>query len=105
MDVHALGRVSDVEVEINVDVEFTRKLKNPSKLPGVIGIVSRRATEDRRAALERFDQKFISTGIIGEAFLREYADLDIYRPLELFGERLHALKPAQADSGINLNLR
>ena len=50
MDVHCLGRVADVEVDIDTDVKLASELEDPPDLTGVVGVVSRRAPDDSGAA-------------------------------------------------------
>src|ERR1700752_913715 len=38
MDVHCLGRVADIEVDVNVDIEFASELEDPPDLTGMVGV-------------------------------------------------------------------
>src|ERR1700737_5281964 len=49
IDVHVVGRGADVEMYIDVNIEFSRELKNALDLARFAGIVTRRATEHPRA--------------------------------------------------------
>src|SRR5882724_2493412 len=70
----------------------------------MIGVVTGRAADDLRAALQAFDQESLGSWIVGEPFLGEDADLEIDRPAVVIDDRLYGLEPAHAYSGINLNL-
>jgi hypothetical protein len=104
MDVHCLGRVADIEVDIDVDVEFAGELKDPPDLTGMVGVVSRRAADNSGAAFQRFGQQLLGAGIIGQPVLRKNADFDVDGPPIIGSQRLHSLKSAQPDSGIDLDL-
>ena len=64
-----------------------------------------RGADHRAAALERRDHQLVGAGIVEQALLREDADLDVDRPLVFVDQRQHAFEPAQADAGIDLELR
>src|SRR5262249_44453744 len=57
------------------------------------------------AALQAFDHQLIRTRIADQPFLRKHADLDVDRPFVVGDQRLHAVEPAHADAGIDLDLR
>ena len=105
VDVHCLGRVADIEVNIDVDVEFASELKDPPDLTGVVSVVSRRAPDSSSAAFQRFDQQFVGAGIIGQPVLRKDADFDVDGPPVRGNKRLHSFKSAQPDGGVDLDLR
>ena len=64
-----------------------------------------RGADHRSAAPERLDHQLVGAGIVEQALLREDADLEVDRPLVLLDQRPHAFQPAQADAGIDLELR
>ena len=80
-------------MHVDVDVELARQLEDALDLAGAVGVVARRAADHLGAALQRLDQQFVGAGIVGQAFLREHADLDVDRPLVVGDQRLHASKP------------
>src|SRR5262249_2845575 len=90
---------------VDVDVELARQLEDAVDLPGLVGVVARRAADHPGAALEPLDQERIGAGIADQAFLGKDADLDVDRPAIVGDQRLHALEAAHADAGIDLDLR
>ena len=79
--------------------------KMRSDLAGLVGVVARRGADHLGAALQALDQQLVGAGIVGQAFLRKDADLDVDRPSVVGDQRLHALEAAHADAGIDLDLR
>ena len=73
--------------------------------PGGSAVDIRRATDGAAAALERLDHQFVGAGIVEQTFLREHADLQVDRPGIFLDQRQHAFEPAQADAGIDLEMR
>src|SRR5215471_2076684 len=104
MDVHRLGRVADIEVDINIDVEFTREFKDSPDLAGMVGVISWRAADRLGPALQRLDQQLIGPRVIGKPVLGKGADLDIDCPFIVCNYGLYALESAQADSGVDFDL-
>jgi len=80
MDVHRLGRAADIEMQVDVDVVFTREFEYAANLAGGVSVVARGATDHVGPAFQRLDQQLVSAGIIGEAVLRKDAVLDVDRP-------------------------
>ena len=105
VDVHRVGRIADVEVDIEIDVEFAREREDAPDLPRLVSVVTRRAAEHPCAAPQAFDQQFIRAGKADQPFLREHADLDLDRPLVVCDQRLDGFEAAHADGRINLDLR
>jgi len=62
VDEHSLGRVADIEVQVDVDIVFAGKFEYPADLAGGIGVVSWRAADHLGPAFERLDQELVSTG-------------------------------------------
>ncbi len=56
MDQHALGAVADIEVKIEIDIEFAGQGEDALDLGCGIAVVARRPAEHRRALLQRGDQ-------------------------------------------------
>src|SRR6516164_7998023 len=88
MNVHFLGRVAHIEVDIDVDVKFASELKYPPDLTGMVGVVSRRAADNSGPAFQRFDKQLLGAGIIGQAVLRKNADFDVDGPPVIGNQRL-----------------
>ena len=105
MDVHRVRRVADVEMDVEVDVEFARQFEDAPDLPRLVGVVARRAAEHLCAAPQTFDQQLLRAGKADQPFLRKHADLDLDRPFVIGDQRLHALEAAHPDAGIDLDLR
>ena len=104
VDEHAVGRGAHVEVDVDVGVVLAREFEYTVDLRGAVGVVARRAAEHAGAALEALDQQFVRARVVGEAFLREHAHLDIDRPLVVAGERLDGLEAAHADARVDFDL-
>src|SRR5438270_3184244 len=49
MNVHCLGRVADIEVDIDINVELAGELEDSADLTGMGGVVSRRAADSSHA--------------------------------------------------------
>src|SRR5262245_66319623 len=78
--VHGIGGRANVEMDVDVDVELASELENAPDLTRLVGIVARGASDHGGAAFSAFYQQLIGSGIIGEPFLREHADLDVDGP-------------------------
>jgi hypothetical protein len=74
-----IGRGADIKMDIDVDVELSCQFEDAVYLRRSICVVARCTADCVGAALEPFDQKLISSGMIGEALLRENANLDVER--------------------------
>src|SRR6516162_8125567 len=105
VDVHGIGGRTNVEMDIDVDVELASELENAPDLTCRIGIVARSAPDHGGAAFQAFYQQLIGPGIIGEPFLRKDADLDVDCPLVIGNQRLHPFEAAHANGGIDFDLR
>ena len=92
-------------MHVDVDVELTRHFEHAVYLPFRIGVGIGSGADDLAAALERLHHQLIGAGIVEQPFLREDADLDVDRPLVLVDQRQHPFQAAQADAGIDLELR
>src|SRR5262249_41709874 len=105
VDVHGIGGRSNVEMDVDVDVELASELENAPDLTWLIGIVARSAPDHGGAAFQAVYHQLIGSGIIGEPFLRKDADLDVDCPLVIGNQRLHPLEAAHANGGIDFDLR
>ena len=70
----------------------------------MVGVVAGRGTDDL-GARQTFDQQLVGARIVGQAFLRKHAQLDVDRPFVFVDQRLHAVEAAHADAGIDLDMR
>jgi len=80
MDVHRLGRVADVEMQVDVDIVFTSKLEDSADLADRVGVVARGATDHAGPAFQTLDKELVSARIIGQAVLGKDTNLDVDRP-------------------------
>ena len=92
-------------MHVDVDVEFAGELEDAMDLAGLVRVVARRAADHLGAAPEALDHQLVGPRIVGQAFLRKHADLDVDRPFVVGDQRLHAFEAAHADAGIDLDLR
>ena len=104
VNIHVLGRIADIEMNVDVDIEFASELEDPPDLAGMIGVIARRAADRLGAALQCRDQQLVGAGIIGQPVLRENADLDVDRPAVIGDQRLHGFEAAHSVAGIDLDL-
>ena len=105
VEVHAVGGRPEIEVHVDVEVVFARQFKDPVDLARRAAVDVRRAADGVAAAIERLDHKLVGAGIVEQTFLREHADLKVDSPGIFLDERHHAFKAAQADAGIDLDMR
>ena len=101
---HAFGVGAEIEMQVDVDIVFTRELEDAIDLAGRIAVGVRRAADRTAAAIERFDHQFLGAGIVEKPLLRKYADLQIDRPGVLLDKRQDAFEPAQTDAGIDFEV-
>jgi hypothetical protein len=94
VDIHVAGRRPDIEMDIDIDIEFARQLEDPVDLPGMVYIVTGRPADDRCAAPQRLHNIGVGFGNAGPAFLGEDADFHIHRPAIFFGQLLQRLEAA-----------
>ena len=102
--VEIVRRVAEVEMHVDIDVVFARQLEHAADLAGAIGVIAGRSADDLCAAPQAIDHQLLGAGIVGQAFLRKYAQLDVDRPFIFVNQRLHAFKTAHADAGIDLHM-
>ena len=79
-DVHVMRRMARIEVDVDVDVELARQLEHAADLPGMIAVVAGCSADQAGAPLQGGDQQLVRPRIVGQAFLREDADLEVDGP-------------------------
>src|SRR5262249_45644298 len=106
VDVHRLGRVAEVEMQVDVEVVGAGELENATDLPHVVGVVTGRAADcgDMTAALDCLDEESLGTLDARHALLQEDADLEIDGPAIVPRERLDGLETDQAAAGVDLDV-
>ncbi len=104
VDLHAVGGFGQIEMHVDLGVELARNREDAVDLCLRIGVEIRRSTNGPRAAAQAFDQEFLGAGIVGEAFLRKYAELDIDRPGIVTRDLADGLEAGHADAGIKLDM-
>src|SRR5262249_4179260 len=97
-------RVAEIEMHVDIDIEFARKLEYSSDLAGMVAVVIRRGADHLGALAKGFHQELVRAGIVGEPFLGKDTDLEIDRPAIIGDQRRNALKAAQADTGIDFDM-
>ena len=100
--VEMLGRGAAVDMHVDIGIELARQFEDAMDLGGAVAVVAGRRADDPGAVLQRLDHQLVGAGIVGQAFLRHDAELDVDRPLVLVDERLDALEAAHPDLGIDL---
>src|SRR5579864_6007393 len=105
VNVHGVRSVTDIEMHVDVDVELARKRKDALDLTGMVRIIAGGAADNLSAAFEPLHQQFFGPSVVGQAFLREHADLDLDRPFVVVDQRHYGIEPTHPDPGIKLDLR
>jgi hypothetical protein len=86
-------------MEVDIDVEFLRKIEDAREMRVRVGVHVGTAADGFTALAERLDQQFLGSGIVGQALLREHTEFEIDRPGVVALERFDRLEAAQADAG------
>ena len=60
-------------MHVDVGVIFASQLEYSANLAALVGIVVGRGADHSRTALQRLDQQFVGTLVVGQALLREDA--------------------------------
>ena len=75
------GRIEvEIEMKVDVEIEAARDIEDARDLRGRIGVGIGAAADDVGALLAGLDQQLLGAGIVGQAFLREHADLQVDAP-------------------------
>ena len=96
--------VAEIDVEVDVAFVGACEFENTLELPLAIGVGAGRAADDAHALLEGRDQELIRSRIVGQALLREHADLDIDKIGEIADRLGDALEAAHIDDRIKFEL-
>src|SRR3954464_14902863 len=88
----------DVEIEAAPDGEDGRSLRRR------IGVGVGAAADDVGPLLAGLDQQFLGAGIVGQAFLREYADLEVERPGVIALEGAYGVKALESYARVGLDM-
>ncbi len=104
VDQHVVGGGTDVEMQVDVDVEFPTELEDAPDLAAGIAVVARRAADRLDAAPERLHQQFLGAGTADESFLGKDADLHVDGPGIIRDQGMDGVEAAHADAGIDLDL-
>jgi hypothetical protein len=104
VDVHRLGRVADVEMNVDIDIEFTGECEDPPDLAVMVAVVAWGAADYVSPAFQRFEQQLLSAGIVGQPVLRENTDFDVDCPFIIGDQRMHPFEAAQSDRGVHFDL-
>ena len=105
LEVHAVGGRAEIEMQVDVDVEFARDFEDAVDLAGRIAVDIGRTADGAAAAIERFHHQLIGAGIVEQSLLRKHANLQIDRPGIFLDQRQDAFEAAQADARIDLQMR
>src|SRR5690606_31784027 len=70
----------EIQMEVDIDVIMPGEFENASDLALWIIIRVWAAANDIGTSLQRLDKKLIGSRIIEQSFLRENANLEVYRP-------------------------
>src|SRR5947209_7942955 len=104
-DLHAVGRIREVEMHVDIDIVVARDRKNAVDLAARIGIDVGDGADRIRAAPQPLDQELFGAGIIGEALLRKDADFEIDSPGIVAREFLDRIETDHLYAGIELDMR
>jgi len=96
---------TEIEMHVYVDVEFAREFEHAVDLSVRIAVGIRCRADDAAAAPQGLDHQRIGARIVEQPFLRKDADLDVDCPPVFFDQRPDPFETAQADAGIDFELR
>src|SRR5690349_11553522 len=98
-------RVAAISVYVDVHAEILRHRKYALDLCGTVLVVTRCATDDRRATFEPFHDVRFGAGNVRPAFLEEHADLEIDAPGVVLREAPDRIEAAKSDIRIDFHVR
>src|SRR5215203_2135789 len=98
--VQILGAYPEIEMHVDVDVEFPCDLENTVDLAGRVAVGIRGRANDAGSAFQGFHHQFVGSRVVQETFLREHADLDVNSPFVLVNKRKHTFQTAMSDTRI-----
>jgi hypothetical protein len=104
VDVKILSGRSDIEVHVDIDVEFSCKRENAADLAMRVAVVSGSRSEYFRSTSQPLDQELVRSGNVGKANLREDAQINVYRPAVIAGKLLDRIEAAHSNDGIDLHV-
>ena len=100
------GRVEiEVEMKVDIDVEFAGKLENAGDLIVRPGVGVGTTADQSGATPAGFHQKRVRARIVQQPFLRKHADFKINRPGIMIFQLFDRLEAAQSDPRIDLHMR
>ena len=104
VEVHP-GRVEvEIQMKVDVEIEAARDGEDARNLRRRIGVGVGAAADDVGALLAGLDQQFLGAGIVGQALLREHADLEVERPGVIALEGAYGVEAVEADARVDLDM-
>ena len=104
MDVHVGGAVARIQMHVDIGVELAGEFEDPADLAVLVGIVVGRRADDPGTALQRLHQQFVRALVVGQALLREDAQLDVDRPGIVAAQFLQRVEAAHLDPAVQLDM-
>ena len=104
LDGHALRRVAEVEVQVDVDVELACHLEEPVDLPRRVAVGVGRATDYVATPLQTLDHELVGARVVEQALLGKDADLEVDGPLVLVDQGLDAVEAPEPDHRVHLQV-
>src|SRR5580693_8734966 len=105
VDVQMLGGRTDIEMHIDIDIEFSSKLKNTQDLRSRVGIVPWSGADYICASPQTLDDQLFRSWQIRQPVLRKHANLNVGRPSIVRGQFLDGVEAAHPDDRIDFDVR
>src|SRR3984893_1970474 len=100
-----LGSRTDIKMHINIDIEFSSKLKNTQDLRSGVRIVSWSRADYICASPQTLDDQLFRSWQIRQPVLRKHTNLNVSRPSVGGFEPLDRVEAAHADDRIDFDMR
>src|SRR3954468_10985919 len=91
-------------MKVDVEIETARDREDARSLGRRIGVGVGAAADDVGPLLAGRDQQLLGAGIVGQAFLREYADLKVERPGVIALEGAYGVKAVEPHARVGLDM-
>src|ERR1700722_9398091 len=104
VDVEVLGSRTDVEVHVDIDIEFAGQPKNTQDLASCVGVVPWSGADDLCASPQTLDDQLFRSRQICQPVLRKHAHLNVSRPSVGSLEFLDRIEAAHPDHRIDFDM-
>src|SRR3984957_1717397 len=105
VDVQVLGSRTDIEMHIDIDIEFASKLKHAQELASRVGVVPWSGADDICASPQTLDDQLFRTWQICQPVLRKHTNLYVSRPTVGSPEPFDRIEAPHTDHRIDFNMR